>query len=165
MNEVSHYKYCPSCRGEFQYTVSRCVECDVALVLFEELPDEEANAFPPLRELVLLRDGDRAWILVLAERLRAAEVGYRLESMASLFKEGVLPEGAGATGEGLFVRPEQAQQAIEIAEAHRSEELEKLKAEGGGEGEAVADACPACGHLLQASAEECPDCGLPFLTD
>jgi hypothetical protein len=82
--------YCPTCRSEYEPGVTRCAECEAALV--ENLPEDaraDAEEFVPLREV---NDPDE--LAVLQSVLDAAGVPYMLQGEEA---QGLFPfPGAGA---------------------------------------------------------------------
>jgi hypothetical protein len=162
LNESTSYKYCPSCREEYRHDFDRCADCDVALVSPDQLADASSPQFPEATEMMLLSHGARAWVEILAKKLREAGVAYRMESLADLFDKGLLKTETRPTGEGIFVQPEHFPQANEIASQHVQEDLATIS-EDAGVHETDENSCPACGHSLAPQDEECSDCGLSFL--
>lgn len=165
IEEVLHYKYCPSCQDEFRAEVEFCAECGVALVFLDELQvqEEPVSVFPSLAELELLRMGDGHWIRELALKLRALGIIFRIEQTDELARRGELDPKAFTVRDSyaLFVRREDLAQAQAVDQAHYREEVERVvESEGDAEARTSDDACPACGGLLPAHCEECPECGL-----
>jgi hypothetical protein len=158
---MTMYKYCPSCRDEYRMDFERCADCDVALV--HEL-EEENSQLPDASQLALLCDGTSAWVKILAGKLREVGIGYRLESMAALFEQGVLDASENSVGDGIFVKVADLERAKEIASKHLQQDLATVS-DAAGSHEAEEDSCPACGHRVTPQNEECPDCGLAFIAN
>jgi len=170
-------KFCPSCRDEFLHTAAVCVQCDVALVLEENLPDESESGFPPDSELVCVRVADSGWSLGLAELLKENQIPHRVGiADAGNAKENQIPHRVGIADAGnakqvygVFVLPEDLEAAHALDADHARREMPDLP-EGfdpremmtgpPAEGDTLDDACPACGDALDSASEECAGCGL-----
>ena len=151
-------KFCPSCRDEFVHAATVCAQCDVELVLAENLSDE--TEFPPASELVCVRVADSNWSLGLAESLRELDVPHRVA---------LLESGSTKQVYGVFVLPEDLDAASRIDADHARREMPDLP-EGfdprdmmtgpAAEVDAPEDVCPACGDPIEPTASECAGCGL-----
>ena len=171
MSSDHAYKLCPECRIEYTLAATRCAECDVELVAPDAVPpDEEVEELPPAADLECVRVAPLAWIRALSEGLQRTGVVHLDHSPVHTYlieasQVEDAPEGQrpGVFGNvrlfGLYVKSEHLEQARtldgEIAAQLLPDEAPTLAA---GEDEA----CPACGTALEASALECPDCGLAF---
>ena len=153
-------KVCPSCRDEFVHAATVCAQCDVELVLPENLPTPVAQTFPPASELACVRVAASGWSLGLAERLVEHDIRHRVELVES---------DGSAQVYGVFVLPEDLEVAREIDAEHARREIPDLPEgfdprdmrEGSVDlGEASEDVCPACGDALDSAAQECGGCGL-----
>jgi len=153
-------KFCPSCRDEFVHAATVCAQCDVTLVLAENLSDATEPDFPPVSELVCVRVADSGWSLGLAESLREQGIPHRV---------GIADGGGGKQVYGVFVLEENLEAARRIDADHARREMPDLP-EGfnpadmmtgpSAEGDALEEECPACGETLDSTAPECPGCGL-----
>lgn len=162
MATVPYYKVCPECRTEYTHVSVRCADCDVELVHPEALaPEPSPVELPPAAQLDCVRVAPLAWIRALSEGLERGGISHRIEPATA----DDAPEGQDCAifGDaqlfGLYVEHAAGGAAREldgvIAAQVLPEEAPPLQ-----EGEA--DACPACGATLSASATECPDCELVF---
>jgi hypothetical protein len=133
------------------------VECDVALVVLDELPPEERSELPPADQLVRVRVENPVWIDNLAARLAEEGIASRVDLLDG---DGPVARRHGAPC-ALYVRPEDAERARRIDEDLLREQLPDLP-EGADTGWSEAEGCPACGASVDAQASECPDCGLGF---
>ena len=162
MSTEHGYKLCPECRTEYTLAATRCAECDVELADPSVVPPEdEVEELPPASELVCVRVAPLAWIRALSEGLQQTGVSHRIEGA----EVEDAPEGQrpGVFGNvqlfGLYVRDEHVDPARALDENIAARLLpEEAPATDAGEEES----CPACGTALEASALECPDCGLAF---
>jgi predicted amidophosphoribosyltransferase len=148
-----YFKRCPQCEGEYQYTVSQCADCGVAL---EDAPvhqQRDTTPLPDASQLVGLRTGAPLEMADLAEALQRAGIGSRIDSD---------PPGRGfGRYVSVYVRErdyEAAHQVDHEVFASRTPEAAEL------DPPATADtgACPACGASLAQDAASCRECGLEF---
>jgi hypothetical protein len=156
-------KFCPSCRDEFVHSATVCGECEVPLVLKENLSDLADSDFPPEAELVCVRVADSGWALGLAELLKENQVPHRV---------GMSDPEAAKQVYGVFVLPDDVEIARELDAVHARREMPDLP-EGfdpremmtgpAAEGDSLEDVCPACGDALESNAQECTGCGLALL--
>ncbi len=155
------YLYCPECHGEYLRSVTRCIDCDVALVAEHALPDEEDLELPPAEQLVCIRVAPIAWIRALSDGLRDRGVAHRVEQATPEdAPEGQRPDVFGNVSLfGLYVQDAHAEDAREL-DGTMAARLVPEEAPPADEGEA--ESCPACGTPVAADAPECSDCGLSF---
>ena len=151
-------KRCPECDEEYVHSVMRCVHCDVPLILAGELGAETATELPPVSELRCLRAASVGWARGLSERLREVGIPHRIEAAADDDAEGARRPGR-TLPYGVYVRDEDAEAAAEIDAQHMQAEIPDLP-EGFEMSAEVSDACPACGHPVEATTSECGGCGL-----
>jgi hypothetical protein len=133
------------------------VECDVALVVLDELPPEERSELPPADQLVRVRVENPVWIDSLAARLAEEGIASRVDLLDG---DGPVARRHGAPC-ALYVRPEDAERARRIDEDLLREQLPDLPV-GTDTSWSEAEGCPACGASVDAQVTECPDCGLGF---
>jgi hypothetical protein len=154
-------KICPSCRDEFVHAATFCAECDVELVLPENLSAAVVPTIPPASDLTCVRVAASGWSLGLAERLVERDILHRVELMES---------GGSAEVYGVFVLPEDVEVAREIDAEHARREMPDLP-DGFDpqhmmarpaplEEEASEEVCPACGDPIDDTVTECAGCGL-----
>ena len=163
-------KYCPSCGAEYQHTASECADCRVALVHEVPAPTAppvaEEGVLPDARELSLCSTGTAGQVEEMAEILQAAGISSRVDShppggplsAGPRQKFGFQTSRLGLYVLGLYVRPEDLEEARQILEQKMAEKLEAAPARIGAEFEA----CPGCGARIPQEAESCPECGLEF---
>jgi ribosomal protein L40E len=163
-------KYCPSCGAEYQHTASECAECNVALVLEPPkavLPSKPGNEeLPAARDLALCSTGTADQVEEMAEILQLAGISSRVDShppgepfsAGPRQKLGFQTSRLGLYVLGLYVRPEDLEEARQILEQGMAEKLEASPARVGEEFEA----CPGCGARIPQDAESCLECGLEF---
>ena len=164
MSSEVGYQICPGCHEEYTLSVTRCVECDVALVAPDEITherDAQEVPFPPASELTCIRVAPLAWIRALSDTLEQSAMGHRVEpANPKDAPEDQNPEGFGDVDLfGLYVEAGDVAAAREIDGAIAAQVIPEdapLLAEG------EVDACPACGDELPADTLECPGCGLVF---
>jgi len=163
-------KYCPSCGAEYQHTASECADCRVALV--HEVPVPSAppitakGVLPAVQDLSLCSTGTGDQVEELAELLQAAGISSRIDSHPpgvplsagprQMF--GFQTSRLGLYVLGLYVRPEDLEEAQRIVEQRKAEKLEASPAAVGTE----LEACPGCGARIPQDAESCLECGLEF---
>ena len=172
-------KVCPSCGGEFQPWVERCVDCEVPLVTPEEaashaaqLDVDEIGGEPGWegdleagQELVLLRSEKVAWIRRLAAELEAEGIPFHIEP------------GQHGGDLAIYVTPEDLDDARRFDAAIYRQEVHGA---GGAPREdqepsrpprrpAATEAgpsvkvCPRCGGEYQSWVERCADCEVPLV--
>jgi hypothetical protein len=158
-----HVRVCRDCGEEYRPEAVRCADCGGELEdRFEGAPEVAASPAgreepPPVLvdHRVLFVTPRAADLVPMAERLREAEVEYRLA-------DAPVPEGAP---------PRYALLVKEASAAAALAAIADLVAPHGG-AEAVHDVqtgfdqeqgyleCPACGTKTAPGAAECPECGL-----
>ena len=159
----THVRICRDCGEEYRPDVVRCADCGGELEdRFEgqEEPPapgaatgEPAPSTPPVRALFVTSHA--ADLVPMAERLREAEIEYRLAEAPGRV------EGAPSRY-GLFVSEEDADDALKAladVDAHGSAEAAQ-SVEAGFDKEQGYLECPACGTRTSAGTGECPECGL-----
>lgn len=158
-------KFCPECREEYLHTATVCAECDVALVLEDDLGDGDEDdgegGLPPVSELVCIRASAVGWAMALSERLSDAGIPHRVQA-ATDDDEGSRNQPGRNLPFGVFVLPDDEDLARRIDEEHMASEIPDLPdpdADGFGD-----DCCPACGEPVAADADECAGCGLALLS-
>lgn len=155
-------KFCPRCGEEYVLTASTCNDCGVPLGL--EPPDPGAAPLlelPAADGLLQLRHAEVSWIEGLAEALGEAGIPSRVELPNEADEQRVQGRGMGAIRCTIFVRPEDGPAAARIdADFARTQVPDLPDDTDAAWGEA--DACPGCGSVLVADAEECGECGLSF---
>jgi hypothetical protein len=153
-------KVCRECGEEYRPDILRCADCGGEL---EARYEEERTSWPKPGEAAAVADtrpaGDYqpiAWrptareLTPLADRLVALAIPFYLRPSAS-------EAGEGAAGYELRVRQEEREAALrELAGFEPVPRIHSADAQGEGE---TSD-CPACGHVVQKQAAECPECGL-----
>lgn len=155
-------KLCPQCRCEYLPTSTMCADCDVALVLPDEIVDEPPpDELPPPSEMVPLRIASVGVAVLLSEALQEAEISHRVDAPPQVSDD---PEGRASRqshdqGVAVYVLPED-EEAARVVDA---EFLDRAVPDSAAVSEAGDEACPACGDPAPADAAECPSCGLPFL--
>jgi predicted amidophosphoribosyltransferase len=149
------FKHCPECGQEFQHWVTRCTDCDVALVLAAEpLAPAREPAPPPPEDQVLLKL-DEPWALQqLAEVLQQQGISSWIDAHTPAAQQPREPRL------GLSVRRRDLDAARAIAEEHVASGLPDL--EGVDVPRYDASACPACGEPTPEHAAACSACGLEF---
>lgn len=152
-------KHCPQCRAEYVHETMRCSDCDVPLVLEEELETRQGLEMPPIAELVLVRAATWGWVERLATRLADSGIDCRVEPLEDSDRH---PSSTSAPTCGCFVRPEDAERAATIDADFMRSEIPDLPDEAH---EIEAGSCPACGTENDPNAAECSDCGLAFAID
>jgi hypothetical protein len=159
------FKTCPECGGEFQAWVTRCPDCDVALVIASgEVARPAPRELPHASELVCVERGDPWHLRELAERLQQQGLSCRIDVYPP--DSAIRPparRGAGTSGAqfGLYVRAED----VALAQQLRSEHLKRVVPDAhalSGEAGGVLSDCPACGAPLEETAVSCASCGLEF---
>ena len=156
-------KICPECREEYKLRVVRCAHCDVDLVLgdSEALQQAPAEVLPSVDQLVCVRVAPLAWIRALSDGLQQEAVLHRVEAVS----EDAAPADQrveifdGQPLFGLYVKSDHEGVAKQL-DASIASQLSPEEAPPLETGEL--EACPACGHSLDASALSCEDCGLEF---
>jgi hypothetical protein len=148
------FKQCPECGQEYQHWVTRCTDCDVALVLAggETLgaapdvgPEPEAYSEPLPDDCVLVRLGEPGVLHALAEALQQQGISSWIGAHPQL---------------GLGVRRADLDAARAIADelmARSLPDLEEMDMPA-----YDASSCPACGTPTPESAAACAECGLEF---
>jgi ribosomal protein L40E len=155
-------KVCPSCEVEYTLRATECSECRVELVFHEDLAVEEPEDLPPASQLVCIRAAPIDWIRILSDKLSLAGVPHRIEAIVQQDKEGAAHRRTpGASAFGVFVRPEDEEQAGAIDQEHMAAEV-GLDDVDEPAGDADPTACPACQAPLGDDASECQSCGLQF---
>lgn len=154
------FQVCPECEMEYTPAVTRCADCNVALVPSSALAAApEPEAFPGIAELECVRVGPLPWTRALSEALSGREIAHRVEpDTRSEAEGGVDPRRFGDEPVfGTWVRPADRTAAAEVDRAlfaHFEPDTAEVI-----EGD---DVCPACQEPLSADALECPACGLAF---
>jgi hypothetical protein len=134
-------------------TRATCAACGAAIFAQAE-PDDAPTALPPLDALVLLRVAHAGWATALSEALETSGIAHRIAA-----------ETGGRTDLprfGVFVRREDATGATAIDSEVLRGQLPDLP-EGYDPTALREGECPACGTHVDASAAECPECGLALL--
>ena len=159
------FKTCPECGGEFQAWVTRCPDCDVALVIASgEVAPTVTRELPHARELVCVERGDPWHLREIAERLQQQGVSCRIDVYppdAPIQPPARRGSAAGASRFGLYVCAED----LALAQQIRSEHLQRVVPDAAApvvEAGAVLADCPACGTPLGEGAVSCASCGLEF---
>lgn len=157
-------KACPECRVEYQHTSERCSDCDVALVLATDLPNQSETALPPASELRSLRHGELSRVREDASILQEAGIACRIDSYPP---EEPLKAGAGgpvrSTGSTLAVYVHESEfEAAEAALHAYHAGMFGLNPEEVPEVGAELTSCPACGMSVSGTDTSCSDCGLSF---
>lgn len=117
--------FCPECGAEFRDGITRCFDCEVALV--DASPAEEGD--PDVELVEVFRSADAALVPVVKSVLEGAEIPYSLQGdeASALFPLGTA--GGGGDDRRLAVivrvRGEQADEARELlAELEAPTELD-----------------------------------------
>jgi hypothetical protein len=160
-----HVRVCRDCGEEYRPQVVRCADCGGALEdRFEGEPAEAVSAAKGREEPASELAGYRALFLTpraadlvpMAERLREAEIDYRLAEQPG--------SGEGAPPRyGLFVRDPDAAgalQALAALVAPHEDAAEIHAVETRFDAERGYLECPACGERTAPGTAECPECGL-----
>jgi hypothetical protein len=161
------FKTCPECGGEFQAWVTRCPDCDVALVIAgEEVARPAPRELPHAGELVCVERGDPWHLRELAERLQQQGISCRIDVYppdAAIRPPARRAAGTSTTGTqfGLYVRAEDVALAQQLRSEHLAEVVPGAQALAGEVGGVLSD-CPACGTPLAEGAGSCASCGLEF---
>jgi hypothetical protein len=165
---------CPSCGDEYRSGFHRCAACDCELAAATagsrkegepQLDEPRGTSIADIaadEEVVTIRQGT----LAESKRLRRLLAQHGIAAL-------VVSDGTPATGGCcpspsmlVQIRPDDAVTAQKLlredyrrltglAELQRELETEITAVEQSGE-----QCCAACGHLLVAGQQECPDCGL-----
>ena len=110
--------FCPDCKAEYRTGVSRCPNCDVALVerLPERPPDDPAD-----RLETVLRTTDPGLLPIARTVLEAAGIPFVVQGEAALNYFPLGPAAARATGRvtgaSILVPRERADEARELLES------------------------------------------------
>lgn len=161
------YRMCPACGDEFQSWVTRCPDCDEAIVETSDPASLRAGPpsedLPSARELHCLAVGVVARIREVSEQLQRAGIANRIDrDPQSLGDEGDIVGGFGQNVRlGVYVR--EAELAAAQAALHdlNIRDLHDVPDEVG-DPNLELDACPACGEAIDEDAAECASCGLAF---
>jgi hypothetical protein len=152
-------KMCPECREEYMHSAELCVHCDVPLVHADHA-EEAASSLPPASELCCVRAASVGWATGLSERLRDAGIAHRIQAVGDdADSDGSVARPGQNLPYGVYVQQEDLAAATEIDLSHLSSEIPDLP-EGYEIEESTEGACPACGDPVDATASECPGCGL-----
>src|SRR5688572_20832855 len=155
------FKHCPECGQEYQQWVTRCADCDVALVLAGSEPlaarerEPDRSPEPPPDDRALVKVDDPGPLHELAEVLQE-------QGISSWVEAHTLPaqQARGGPRLGLSVRRADLDAARTIAEELMASSLHDL--EGVELPEYDASSCPACGEPTPENAAACGACGLEF---
>ena len=160
------FKTCPECGGEFQAWVTRCPDCDAALVDASEaaVARPARRGLPHASELVCVQRGDPRELRGLAEQLQQKGLSSRIDVHPP--DAAIRPpraRGSGVTGTqfGLYVRAEDVALARQIQGEHLKQVVPDAHALSP-ESDAVLSDCPACGASLAEGATSCASCDLEF---
>jgi hypothetical protein len=154
------YKVCPECGGEYQDTAAVCADCEVPLVLPEQIEERDARELPLTSRLVLLCTAPIQWIRALAADLAQAGIGYAIDRRKAR-SDRLL---------SLYVRREDRQAAV-VLDATRMR-IDPLETELEPEEELREDVapepdhmvCPKCGGEYRLEILRCPDCDVDLKT-
>jgi hypothetical protein len=153
------YKLCPECGGDYQYTASVCADCEVPLVLPEEVTARDARELPLRPGLIPVRIAPILWIRALAADLEQAEIPYAIDRRKAR-SEGLL---------SLYVRRGDREAAVALDDARMEIdplEMDDEPAEDEREEpapEADYKVCPHCDGEFRLEIERCPDCGVDLV--
>ncbi len=148
-------KICPDCLYDYQPHVENCANCGAILLTQEEhsrrQEERDRCAEQPLEDPVAVREGEVRWIGELYHVLIDSGIPSRMHSDPGCSK------GCRGTACLLLVSRRDAPGAHRRIEEYFAEKHPEARAsqELMSEGK-----CPACGHAMDPSAVECPDCGL-----
>jgi predicted amidophosphoribosyltransferase len=152
------YKVCPECGGDYQYTASVCADCEVPLVLPEEVAERDARELPLRPGLILIRTAPILWIRALAADLEQAEIPYAIDRREAR-SEGLL---------SLYVHRKDRDEATNLDDARMEidplemddEPAEDGQEESAPEPEPDYKVCPQCGGEFRLEIERCAECGV-----
>jgi uncharacterized OB-fold protein len=155
---MNRNKICPECATEYLPHIEKCADCDAVLLLHEEYRSvqEERKRLTEkaIRNAVVVREGDLKWLDELCNVLIDAGIPCIVTSDTSCNK--------GCCGDKwrLIVSKEDVERAKERIEEYFMEMHPEIRAsnELASQGK-----CPACGSLVVAGANDCPDCGLKLV--
>jgi hypothetical protein len=153
-------KVCPECGGEYQYYVADCADCEVPLVLPDEIAERDARELPLTSRLVLLCTAPIPWVRALAADLAQASLAYAVDRRKAR-SEHLL---------SLYVRREDRKAAVAL-DATRMR-IDPLEADNEPEEELREDVapepdhrvCPKCGGEYRLEILRCPDCDVDLRT-
>jgi uncharacterized OB-fold protein len=151
-------KICPDCETEYLPHIEKCADCGTVLLLHEEYSrvreEKKQLAEKAVRNAVMLREGDLKWLDELCNVLLDAGISCSVTSDDGCNK--------GRCGDNwqLIASKEDVERAEERIEEYFMEMHPEIRASN----ELVSQGkCPACGSLVRADANECPDCGLTLV--
>ena len=157
------FKQCPECGQEFQNWVTRCTDCDVALVLAgsetlgaaaEPEPEPEWTEEPVPDDCMLVKLDEPRGLHELAEALQE-------QGISSWIAAHTVPDQA-ARGPRLGLAVRRADLDAARAIAHELVERSIPDLEGMDVPQYDASSCPACGEPTPENASACAECGLEF---
>ncbi len=152
------YKVCPECGGEYQGTATVCADCEVPLVLPDEIAERDARELTLSPRLVLLCTAPIQWVRALAADLTQAKIGYAIDRRKAR-SDRLL---------SLYVKREDRKAAVELdANRMRIDPLEtepevELREDAAPEPDYMR--CPKCGGEYRLEILRCPDCDVDLRT-
>jgi|GEM_PF-1941188 len=154
------YKVCPECGGEYQDSVAVCADCEVPLVLPEQIEERDARELPLSPRLALLCTAPIPWIRALAADLAQAVMAYAIDRRKAR-SDRLL---------SLYVQRENLKVAVAL-DATRMK-IDPLEEDGGPDEELPEDVapepdhrvCPKCGGEYRLEILRCPDCDVDLKT-
>ncbi len=153
------YKVCPECGGDYQYAANVCADCDVPLVLPEEIAERDARELPLRPGLSLVRTAPILWIRALAADLEQAGIPCAIDRSEAR-SEGLL---------SLYVRRKDREEAANLDDARMEIdplEMDDEPAEDDRKEQAPEPdykVCPQCGGEFRMEIERCADCGVDLV--
>ncbi|MEK7704412.1 MAG: hypothetical protein AAB426_05590 [Myxococcota bacterium] len=153
--------FCPACRSEFISTVSRCRNCDVALVAALAPMDDFAT---PEGMATLLADKELAAVMtgvhVELHRVQRLLASDRVASVIGAESDEANVEPGMHARFRLLVAAEDTERAAAVFRRLWEERVGAEGLDGATPSTVSIESCPACGTSVPAAAPECPECGL-----
>lgn len=153
-------KLCPKCGSEYYAHILTCADCNVSLVMPEEVEkerNEKPDIVPPLSdEWVAIREDEKESIRELSDLL----------SSKGIFCKIALAPGCSTGKCGcrylLLAIKEDVHAAHNYIEEFHTQKYPEIKTSQEWESEGK---CPACGYCVSPGTKECPDCGLVLIME
>jgi hypothetical protein len=153
-------KLCPKCGSEYYAHMSACADCDVLLIMPEEI-EKERNKKSDITEP--LHD---EWVTIREEGIEGIRELSDLLSRSGIFCKIALAPGCSTGKCGcrylLLAAKRDARAAHDCIEELHTQKYPEIKTSQEWESQGR---CPACGYCVSPDTKECPDCGLLLIIE
>lgn len=153
-------KLCPKCGSEYYAHISTCADCDILLIMPEEI-EKERNKKSDITEP--LHD---EWVTIREEGIEGIRELSDLLSRNGIFCKIVLAPGCSTGKCGcrylLLAAKRDVSAAHDCIEELHIQKYPEIKTSQEWE---LQGRCPACGYCVGPDIKECPDCGLLLIIE